>query len=48
MNGLYKNEFGEYQECLILSCPIYNYSYVLIEFPNGDRGYCTDNLIEEY
>jgi hypothetical protein len=44
--GQYENEDGEYEDCIILSCAIGNYNYVLIEL-DGIRGYCSDNLIEE-
>jgi len=47
MNATYHNEFNEEEECTILSCPINNFTLVLIEFEDGERGYCSNDLLTE-
>lgn len=45
MNAEYRNEFGEYEPCLLLACSIHG-NRCLIEL-NGVIGWCSFNLIEE-
>lgn len=46
-DSTYRDEFGEYEKCMILSCPINNSNLTLIQFENGDRGFCSANLLDD-
>jgi hypothetical protein len=45
MEATYRNEYGDYEDCLLLSCACFGSTMVLIEL-DGERGYCSDHLVE--
>lgn len=44
MSAEYLNEYGDYEDCLLLACDITN-SMVLISL-DGELGWCSAHLVE--